>query len=400
MHRHMIRLALTLTFPLALTLALALPGAARVHAAERIRIGFLSTLSGPSAALGLDIRDGFALAMQQNGGKLGGLPAELVLGDDQQNADTGKQLVERLLNKERVDLVTGIVFTNVMLAVAPAVFEAQTFLISANSTPLQYSGEGCNPFFFSTSWQNDAVHEAAGRFASDKGYDRLVLIAPNYPAGKDAMNGFKRFFKGAVIDEIYTRLGQLDYAAELAQVRAAKPKAVYIFLPGGMGVNFIKQYHAAGLNRSTVLVGPGFSADEDVIKAVGEPMIGMFNTAQWAHDLDNAQNRRFVADFRRQYGRTPTMYASQGYDAALLIDGAVREVKGRIEDKAALRRALEAANFESVRGEFRFNVNHVPIQHYYLRQVVKGADGTLTNRLVSTVLAAHGDAYATACRMR
>jgi len=381
-------------------LAAVLLSAGPLHAADKIKIGFLSTLSGPSAAIGLDIRDGFALAMQQNGGKLGGLPAELVIGDDQQNADTGKQLVERLLKKDRVDFVTGIVFTNVMLAVAPAVFESQTYLISANATPSLLSGEGCSPWFFSTSWQNDGVHEAAGKFVSDKGYDNVVLIAPNYPAGKDALTGFKRFYKGSISDEIYTKLGQLDYAAELAQVRAAKPKAVYIFLPGGMGVNFIKQYNAAGLNRSIVLIGPGFSADEDVIKAVGAPMAGMFNTSQWAHDLDNAQNKRFVADFRKQYGRTPTVYASQGYDAAQLIDAAVREVKGRIDDKGALRKALEAANFKSVRGEFKFNVNHVPIQNYYLRQVVKGTDGKLTNKLVSTILTAHQDAYAGECRMK
>jgi len=381
-------------------LAALLLSAGSLHAAEKIKVGFLSTMSGPSAALGIDIRDGFALAMQQNGGKLGGLPAELVVGDDQQNADTGKQLIERLLKKDRVDFVTGIVFTNVMLAAAPAVFDAQTFLISANATPSHLSGEGCSPWFFSTSWQNDGTHEAAGKYIADKGYSSVVLIAPNYPAGKDALTGFKRFYKGTVIDEMYTKLGQLDYAAELAQVRAAKPQAVYIFLPGGMGVNFIKQYNAAGLNRSMVLVGPGFSADEDVIKAVGEPMAGMFNTAQWAHDLDNAQNKRFVADFRKQYGRIPTVYASQGYDAAQLIDAAVREVKGKIDDKAALRKAFEAADFPSVRGAFAFNVNHVPIQNYYLRQVVKGADGKLTNKLVSTILTAHKDAYASACRMK
>ncbi len=380
--------------------ALLLLGAGPATAADRLKVGFLSTLSGPSAALGLDIRDGFALAMQQNGGKLGGLAVELIVGDDQQSADTGKQLVERLIKKDRVDIVTGIVFTNVMLAVAPAVFDAQTWLISANSTPSQLSGKGCSPWFFSTSWQNDGAHEAAGKFVADKGYESVVLIAPNYPAGKDALTGFKRFFKGAVIDEIYTKLGQLDYAAELAQLRAARPQAVYIFLPGGMGVNFIKQYHAAGLNRSIALVGPGFSADEDIIKAVGAPMLGMFNTAQWAHDLDNPQNRRFVAAFRERYRRTPTLYASQGYDAALLIDAAVRAVNGRIEDKPALRKALEAANFQSVRGAFRFNVNHVPIQNYYLRQVVKDADGKLTNKLVSTVLTAHEDFYAAECRMK
>jgi branched-chain amino acid transport system substrate-binding protein len=374
--------------------------AAPLHAADKVKVGFLSTLSGPSAAIGIDIRDGFNLVLQQNGGKLGGLPAEVVMGDDQQNPDTGKQLAERLIKKDRVDFVTGIVFTNVMLAVAPAIFDAQTFLVSANSTPQQFSGEGCSPWFFSTSWQNDGVHEAAGKYVSDKGYDSVVLIAPNYPAGKDALTGFKRFYKGTVVDEIYSKLGQLDYAAELAQIRAARPQAVYIFLPGGMGVNFIKQYNAAGLNRQMVLLGPGFSADEDVIKAVGEPMVGMFNTAHWAHDLDNAQNKRFVADFQKQYGRLPTVYASQGYDAAQLIDGAVRDVKGRIEDKEAVRKALRAANFKSVRGDFKLNVNQVPIQSYYLRQVVKEPGGRITNKTVATVLKAHPDAYAGQCKMK
>jgi branched-chain amino acid transport system substrate-binding protein len=371
-----------------------------VQAADKVKIGFLSTLSGPSAAIGLDIRDGFNLLLQENGGKLGGLPAEVAQGDDQQNPDTGKQLAERLLKKDRVDFVTGIVFTNVMLAVAPAVFDAQTFLVSANATPQLYSGEGCSPWFFSTSWQNDGVHEAAGKYVSDKGYSNVVLIAPNYPAGKDALTGFKRYYKGAVADEIYSKLGQLDYAAELAQIRAARPQAVYIFLPGGMGVNFIKQYNAAGLNRQIVLIGPGFSADEDVIKAIGEPMVGMFNTAQWSHDLDNPQNKRFVADFQKQYGRLPTLYASQGYDAAQLIDAAVREVKGRIEDKDAVRKALRAANFKSVRGEFKLNVNQVPIQNYYLREVVKEPGGRITNKTVGTVLKMHGDAYAASCKMK
>lgn len=390
MHKHIARLAATL----------ALLSAASLHAADKIKIGFLSTLSGPSAAIGIDIREGFNLFVQQNGNKLGGLPIDLVYADDQQNPDMGKQLIERLLKKDRVDIVTGIVFSNVMTAVAPAVFESQTFLVSANSTPTLYSGEGCSPWFFSTSWQNDGAHEAGGKFVADKGYSNVVFVAPNYPAGKDAAAGFKRFYKGAIADEIYTKLGQLDYAAELAQIRALKPQAVYVFLPGGMGVNFIKQYVAAGLNRQTVLVGPGFTADEDIIKAVGEPMVGMLNTVQWAHDLDNAANKRFVADFQKSYQRLPTVYASQGYDAAQLIDSAVREVKGKLDDKAALRKALKAANFKSVRGEFKFGVNQLPIQNYYLRQVVKDANGRITNKLVGTVFTNHVDAYAAACKAK
>ena len=370
-----------------------------VHAADTIRIGFMSTLSGPSAALGIDIRDAFDLVVKRNGGKLGGVPVETIVVDDQQNADTGKQLAARLVKKDRVDVVTGIVFTNVMLAVAPSILENKTFLVSANAGPTAFSGEGCNPYFYAVSWQNDAVHEAAGKFAQDKGYKSAVLLAPNYPAGKDALVGFKRFYKGVVIDEIYTKLGQLDFAAELAQVRAAKPSAVYIFQPGGMGVNFIKQFNAAGLQKQMALVGPGFSADEDIIKAVGEPMVGMFNTSQWAYDLGNAPNRQFVAEFQKAYGRLPTMYASQGYDTAQLLDAAIRDVKGKVDDKAAFGKALNAANFKSVRGDFKFNVNHFPIQPYYLRQIWKDANGRITNKLVGTVLPSHGDAYASACKM-
>lgn len=370
------------------------------QAADQIKVGFMSTLSGPSAALGIDIRDAFNLVVKRNGGKLGGLPAEIIVVDDQMKPDTGKQATERLLKKDRVDVVTGIVFSNVMLAVAPSIFENQTFLVSANAGPTAYSGEGCNPYFYAASWQNDGLHEAAGQFATNKGYKTALLLAPNYPAGKDALTGFKRLYKGEVIDEIYTKLGQLDFAAELAQVRAAKPQAVYIFQPGGMGINFIKQWVAAGLDKQVVLIAPGFSADEDVIKAVGEPMVGMFNTAQWAHDLGNAENRKFVADFQKEYGRLPTVYASQGYDTALMLDAAVREAKGKIEDKAVFGKALATAKFNSVRGEFKLNVNHMPIQNYYLRQIWKDPNGRITNKLIGTVLTNHADAYASACKMK
>jgi branched-chain amino acid transport system substrate-binding protein len=369
-------------------------------AADKVKVGFLSTLSGPGAGLGVDIRDGFNLALKHTGGKLGGLPAEVIIVDDQQSPDAAKQTTERLLKRDRVDFMTGVVFSNVMLAVGQSIFESQTYYISANAGPSQYAGEQCNPYFFNVAWQNDNLHEAAGKTVADKGFKRVALLAPNYPAGKDALTGFKRFYQGGeIVSEIYTRLGQLDYAAELAQVRAAKPDAMYIFLPGGMGINFIKQYVASGMSKDTMLFGPGFSADEDVIRAVGEPMLGMFNTSQWAHDLDNPQNKRFVADFQKEYGRLPSLYASQGYDAAMLIDAAVRDVNGKIEDKAALGKALRAANFKSVRGAFKFNTNQFPIQDYYLRVVHKDSQGRVTNRTLGTVFKNHADAYVGACKM-
>lgn len=381
----------------ALALALAMASA---HAADKVKVGFLSTLSGPGAGLGVDIQDGFKLALKSLGGKLGGLPAELVAVDDQQNPDVAKQATDRLIKRDKVDFMTGIVFSNIMLAVGPTVFESKTFYVSSNAGPSQYAGAQCNPYFFNVAWQNDNLHEAVGKHVADKGFRNVAVLAPNYPAGKDAITGFRRFYKGKVADEIYTKLGQLDYAAELAQIRAAKPDAVYIFLPGGMGINFIKQYAASGLAKDVPLFGPGFSADEDVIKAAGEAMLGMTNASQWAHDLPVPENRKFVADFEKEYGRLPSLYASQGYDAALLIDSAVRRVKGRIEDKEGLRAALAAAEFKSVRGPFRFNRNQYPVQDYYLRVIEKDASGRITNRTVGTIFRNHADAYAGECAMK
>jgi len=364
-----------------------------------VKVGLLSTLSGPGAGLGVDIRDGFQLAVKLSGGKFSGRAVDVIVADDQASPDVGRQTADRLVKRDKVDFMTGIVFSNVMLAVGAPTFQSKTFYISANAGPSQYAGEQCNPYFFSASYQNDNMHEAVGKVVTDKGFKKVALIAPNYPAGKDAIAGFKRFFKGEVASETYTTLNQLDYGTELSKLRATKPDAVYIFLPGGMGINFIKQFVGAGLSKDITLFGPGFSGDEDVIKAVGDPMLGMFNTSQWGHDMDNAANKKFVAEFEKAYGRLPTLYAAQGYDAARLIEAAVRDSKGKLDDKAAVRKALEAAKFDSVRGAFKFNSNHFPIQDYYLRVITKDAKGRVTNRTLGTVFKAHSDAYAASCKM-
>lgn len=368
-------------------------------AADNVKVGLLSTLSGSGAALGIDIRDGFSLAVKHAGGKLGGLPASVIVADDQASPDGAKQTADRLLKRDKVDFMTGVVFSNVMLAVGKPIFDSKTFYISANAGPSQLAGAQCNPFFFSASYQNDNMHEAVGKTVQDKGFKKVALLAPNYPAGKDALTGFKRFYKGTIVSEDYTPLSQLDYGAELSKMRASGADAVYIFLPGGLGVNFIKQFVGAGLSKDMTLFGPGFSADEDVIRAVGEPMLGMFNTSQWAHDLDNPANKRFVADFQKDFGRLPTLYAAQGYDAARLIDAAVRDVKGKLDDKEAVRKALKAAKFDSVRGAFKFNTNQFPIQDYYLRVITKDTQGRITNRTLGTVFKNHADAYVGECKM-
>lgn len=368
-------------------------------AADKVKVGMLSTLSGPGAGLGIDIRDGFNLALKHSGGKFGGLPVEVIVADDQGKPDAARQTADRLVKQDQVDFMTGVVFSNVMLAVGKPIFDSKTFYISANAGPSQYAGAQCNPYFFNVAWQNDNLHEAVGKTVQDKGFKKVALLAPNYPAGKDALAGFKRYFKGDIVSETYTPLSQLDYGSELSKMRGSGADAVYIFLPGGLGINFIKQFVGAGLSKDMTLFGPGFSADEDVIRAVGEPMLGMFNSSQWAHDMQNPVNKRFVADFQKDYGRLPTLYASQGYDAARLMDAAVRDVKGKLDDKDAVRKALKAAKFDSVRGAFKFNSNQFPIQDYYLRVITKDAQGRITNRTLGTVFKNHPDAYVGECKM-
>jgi len=370
------------------------------QSADKVKVGFVSTLSGPSAALGVDIRDGFQLAVKLNGGKLGGLPAEVLVSDDQFKPDVARQLFERNVKRDKVDFMTGVVFSNIMLAALPEAMDNKVIYISPNAAPSSMAGKDCNPLFFAVSWPNDAYHEAAGAFANKQDLKNAYLLAPNYQAGKDSLAGFKRTFKGSIVGENYTKLGQLDYAAELAEIRAAKPQAVYIFLPGGMGINFIKQFVAAGLGKDMTLLLPGFSADQDVIGPVGTAMAGLFNTAHWSPDLPNAANQKFVAEFQKEYKRVPTLYASQGYDAALLISAAVRDVKGKLEDQEAVRKALRAAKFESVRGSFKFNNNQYPIQNYYVRRVGTDSQGGLINKSFGEpILRDHGDAYAQSCPM-
>ena len=370
------------------------------HAADKVKIGFISTLSGPNAAIGIDIRDAFNLAVKLNGGKLGGLPAEVLVTDDQLKPENAKQLAERYLRLEKVDFLTGGVFSNIVLAIAPDAIANKVFYISPNAGPAQFTGAQCNPFFFAASWPSEAYSEAGGQYMTSKGIKNAIFLAPNYVGGHDAATGFKRMYKGKLVDEMYTKLGQLDYSAELSQIRAKQPEALYVFLPGGMGINFIKQFVAAGMSKDIQLVVPLWGSDQDIIRAVGDPMLGLFSVGHWSIDFDSPQNRKFVGEFEKEYKRLPTGYAASGYDTALLIDSAIRKVKGRIEDKEALRKALLAADFKSVRGDFKFGRNQFPVQNYYLQVVGKAADGRITHKTLGTVLKDRGDAYVDQCKMK
>ncbi len=380
--------------------ALALAGVSgAATAADSIKIGFLSTLSGPASPPGIDQRDAFQLAMKTLGGKIGGLKAEVEIVDDQFSPDAAKQGVERLLKRDRIDVLTGVTYSNVMLAVAPSVFANKTILISSNAGPAQLAGKECSPYFFSASWQNDAPHEAAGKYMQGKGYKKVAVIAPNYPAGKDAVNGFKRFYKGEIAVEMFPKLGQLDFAVEIAKLRDAGVDAMFYFLPGGMGVNFAKQYAAAGMDPKIARVYQSYDADQQML-TIGNLIEGIVNTGQWSYDIDNAQNKRFVADFIKEYGRMPSTYASQAYDVPFLLDSAVKAIGGKIEDREALIAAIRKADFKSVRGGFKFAANHFPIENEYARVVTKQADGKYVNKMLETVLTDHVDAYVGECSMK
>lgn len=370
----------------ALAALVALGGAASAD----VKVGMITTLSGPGAHLGTDVRDGFLLAVKQSGRT----DIETIVKDDTLKPDLGKQISDEMIQKDKVDILTGIIFSNVAMAVVPAAVKQGIFYLSPNAGPSQLAGAGCDPNYFNVAWQNNDLHSAMGAYMKKEGVAKPFILAPNYPAGTDALTGFKSGYGGAPAAELYTQVGQTDYAAEIAQIRASDADSVFFFLPGGMGIAFMKQYAAAGVGKP--VYGPAFSFDEIILGAVGDAALGVKNTSQWAYDLDNEANKAFVESFRAEYGRTPTLYASQGFDTANLMLSAL--ARADVKDADAFRKALEAADFASVRGAFRFNTNHHPIQNIYVREVVAG-EGKPTNRLIGIAEEDHADAFAAECKM-
>jgi branched-chain amino acid transport system substrate-binding protein len=387
---------ITRVFVVALaTLLLAVPAGA----ADRVKVGFIATFSGPAGSIGQHMWDGFTLGVEHAGGKLGGLATEVVKEDDQLKPDVGLQVTQKLLEKDKVDVVVGTIFSNVMMAIYKPIVGSKTFLIGSNAGPSPIAGAQCSPYFFSTSWQNDGAHEAMGKHVQDKGFKKLYIMAPNYQAGKDALAGFKRYFKGEIVGEVYTTLNQPDYSPELAQVRAGKPDALYVFYPGGMGVNFVKQYAQAGLLKEIPFFS-AFTVDTVTLGAIGEAAVGTYGTAFWNTELRNPANEKFVADFEKKYKYTPSNFSAQAYDSATMLDAALRAVSGKLEDKDALRAAFRKADFKSVRGAFTYNTNNFPIQNFYLHQAVKDASGKLKLENRGVVFQNHADAYAKDCPMK
>ena len=367
-------------------------------AADKLTLGFMSTLSGPAAVIGNDIRDGMRLGLEHLNNRVGGLPTTVLVEDDRQKLEVAVELANKFIKQDRVDAIIGLSFSNLLLAIYPVVVDAQTVLISSNPGPSQIAGKDCSKYFFSTSWQGDNWSEAMGAYLQKAGVQNVYVMAPNYAAGRDVVTGFKRFYKGKLAGEVYTGLSQLDFQAELAQLRAAKPSAVFAFYPGGLGINFVKQYAQAGL-RDQIPLYTSYTVDYTTLPAIGEDAVGLLRTSSWDPDSPNPVNKRFIADFETKFGRTPSEYAGHAYDTVMLLDAAVRDVKGKIEDKPAFLAALKKANFKSFRGNFRFNSNNFPILDYYLGRVVKDG-GKLRLRTVEVVLKDHGDAYAEQCSMK
>ena len=371
-------------------------------AQQKLKIGFISTFSGPQGVIGEDMKNSVELALDHLKRKVGGLDTEMFYGDDQVKPDVGKQVAEEMLKKNNVDFVSGVIWSNVMLAVAPTVTSAGKFMIGTNAGPNQLAGADCNELFFTTSWQNDQTPEAMGKYMQDNGIQDVYLIAPNYAAGKDMLTGFKRYFKGKIVDEVYTRLGQTDYQAELSQLRSKNPKAVFVFLPGGMGIQFLKQYSQAGLRGQFPLYSV-YTVDELSIPAVKHAALGQLETRYWSQDLKNEANVKFVGDYRKKYnGKTPSFYGAQSYDGILLIDSAVHAVKGNLSDKKGMIAAMRKADFKSTRGKFSYNNNHFPIENFYLLKAVAGPTPTSdpVMEIQKTVFTAHKDSYAKDCKMK
>src|SRR6056300_523733 len=355
---------------------------------HQLKVGMITTLSGGGSGLGIDVRDGFMLAVKGNQN------ISVIIKDDQRKPDIAVQLADKMIQSDKVDVLTGIIWSNLAMAVVPAAVNQGKFYLSPNAGPSKLAGKGCHKNYFNVAWQNDNLHEAAGGYANSAGFKNTFILAPNYPAGKDALTGYKRFFKGKLAGEIYTKHGQKDYEEEIAKIRASGADSVFFFLPGGMGISFLKQYADSGVDLP--VVGPAFSFDQGILQAVGDAALGVVNTSQWNKDIDNATNAAFVETFQAEYGRLPSLYASQGFDTANLLISALE--KADVSDADAFREALRAAEFASTRGDFKFGNNHHPIHDVYIREVIKEGD-VFTNKIIGTVLEDHGDPYAADCKM-
>ncbi len=380
---------------LAAIATLPLPAASQ----QPLKIGFMAELSGPQGPLGQDQYDALMLVIEQNGGKLGGVPVQVIREDSQLKPDVANQIVDKLIEKDRVPIITGITFSNVMMAVHKKITDKEVFLIGSNAGPSPIAGAQCSPYFFSASWENGQQAEVVGKYAADRKFAKMMTIAPNYQAGKDFVAGFKRHYTTPLVGELWPAVNAQDFSAEIAQIAAAQPQAVFAFLPGGLGINFIKQWNQAGM-RGKIPLLTASTTDGIGLPAMGDAALGIISGTFWGPDFPNAANQKFVKDFEARYKRIPSQYAAQSYDAAQLLDSAIRKVNGKVEDKKAFMAALKAADFKSVRGNFRYNNNHFVIQDLHIFEAVKDGQGRMTLKTIATPLKDDKDAFHEKCPLK
>ena len=366
---------------------------------DKLKVGIIVTLSGPGAVLGQQARDGFLLALKARGGKLGGREVDVTVVDDELKPDVAVTRVKKLLESDKVDFVVGPIFSNVLGAIFKPVTESGTILISPNAGASVFAGKACSADFFVTSYENNQVHAVLGKYAQDKGYKRAFLMAPNYQAGKDAVAGFKSMFKGEIVEEDFVPLNQLDFQADLARIAVAKPDVIFAFMPGGLGIALVKQFHQSGLAEKIPFLS-AFTVDESTLPAEQDAALGLFGGMTWAPNLDNAANKAFVDAYLAAYHAVPGSYAMQGYDAAQAIDAALNKTGGATTDKAKLRAAMRLADFASPRGKFRFNTNGYPIQDFYLVKAAKRSDGLYQTEIVQKVFSDYADSFAKDCPLK
>ncbi|HKG00533.1 MAG TPA: ABC transporter substrate-binding protein [Xanthobacteraceae bacterium] len=380
---------------------MALPAGTVLAQQKPVKIGFISTFSGPTAVIGNDMRNSFELALDHLGRKMAGLPVEVVYEDDQQKPEVGKQKTDKLIESDKVDFIVGYIWSNVLLASLKSAVDSKTFLITSNAGPSQLAGELCSPYVFSTSWQNDQTPQAMGHYMNQKGVKTVFLIGPNYAAGKDMLAGVASTFKGQVVGQELTKWpDQLDFSAELSKARAARPDAIFVFYPGAAGVQFLTQYAQAGL-KGQIPLYTAFTIDETTLPRQKDLALGVPGAQEWVNDLPNEQNKRFVADYIKKYnGGRPSFYGAQSYDAVHLINSAVVAVKGDTAKKEDMRKAMEKADFKSVRGNFKYGNNHMPIQNFYLQDVVKDQEGNFVLKTVTTIVENDQDRFHDKCPMK
>jgi branched-chain amino acid transport system substrate-binding protein len=374
--------------------------AASAHAQDKIRLGWIGALSGPLNLVGAEQKRGFDLALEHLGNRLGGIPVEVITGDSKSNPGATVQELSRLIEKERVDLITGLTASNEIVAGVKPITDAKVFFIGANGGPAQVAGEGCSPYYFNASFQNEQITEGSGAWMTKQGVKKLYLMAMDYEAGHEHSNAAKKGYQGEVVAHVFTPLAQVDFASDIAKIRASGADAVWAFYPGGPGIAFTRQWAQAGMQGKIPLFSNTGLSEPLVFAAQGKTALGITITGNYFAALDNPENKKFVEAFNAKYKRDPASFSGLAYDAVMLIDSAVREVKGNIKDQDAFRAALRKANFKSIRGPFRFNTNHQPIQNSYVGVVEARPDGSMYIKPIGTLAENARDAYAAKCPMK